>query len=306
MAATQARAGSRSAGRRTNSLAFAKHDCHTCAALKTDCDRQRPRCGTCLSNQRKCDGFAIPLVWKDLAVAQSPQSVDTRLSQLQQPVSRGHAEFKFIRGRPKQKRKPRTGRLRVSANSQGHSPVEVVPLETALEESPPTSADTTQSVPATSYDGSVNTFGKFLDFAELRQNLCTNTNKQMKDEVTETVVDNFWNDSPESIELITGSDDSWDPIDPETLLPNIIQHGIGPFAIGFPNNKEIQVLEKAEQCVFEQQFSLSPMVLYQDLTQKYSSVLEMCESLRKYMWRTVNSDLIQFRQRGVLRHTTKL
>lgn len=48
---------------RTNSLAFSKTDCHTCASLGQRCDRRRPQCSICLSHGRKCGGFVTPLVW---------------------------------------------------------------------------------------------------------------------------------------------------------------------------------------------------------------------------------------------------
>lgn len=50
-------------GRRSNSLGFARTDCHTCASLGDQCDRQRPRCSTCLDHGRRCGGFATPLSW---------------------------------------------------------------------------------------------------------------------------------------------------------------------------------------------------------------------------------------------------
>ncbi|KAJ5097067.1 hypothetical protein N7456_007788 [Penicillium angulare] len=50
-------------GKRTNSLAFAQSDCHTCASEGDQCDRRRPRCSTCLTKGRKCDGFATSLSW---------------------------------------------------------------------------------------------------------------------------------------------------------------------------------------------------------------------------------------------------
>ncbi|OGM44196.1 hypothetical protein ABOM_006996 [Aspergillus bombycis] len=50
-------------GKRTNSLAFARSDCHTCASRGQKCDRQRPQCTTCISHGRKCGGFATPLSW---------------------------------------------------------------------------------------------------------------------------------------------------------------------------------------------------------------------------------------------------
>ncbi|KAK1143722.1 hypothetical protein N8T08_006122 [Aspergillus melleus] len=51
--------------RKPNSLAFARTDCHTCAASGVQCDRQRPQCTTCLNRGRKCGGFATPLSWDD-------------------------------------------------------------------------------------------------------------------------------------------------------------------------------------------------------------------------------------------------
>ncbi|RAH79666.1 hypothetical protein BO86DRAFT_435775 [Aspergillus japonicus CBS 114.51] len=50
-------------GKRTNSLAFAQTDCHTCASSGEHCDRRRPKCSTCLRQGRRCDGFVTPLSW---------------------------------------------------------------------------------------------------------------------------------------------------------------------------------------------------------------------------------------------------
>ncbi|KAH8422334.1 Zn(II)2Cys6 transcription factor [Aspergillus melleus] len=49
--------------KRTNSLAFARTDCHTCLSTRQTCDRQRPQCTTCLKRGVECGGFATPLVW---------------------------------------------------------------------------------------------------------------------------------------------------------------------------------------------------------------------------------------------------
>lgn len=109
-------------GHRSNSLAFSKHDCHTCTELKKRCDRQRPRCGTCIKSRRKCGGFTLDLVWKDLAVL-GPVSPshgileDGELNDMDGQSSghnRKRASFKFIRGRPKRKRLPKR---------HGHGPV---------------------------------------------------------------------------------------------------------------------------------------------------------------------------------------
>lgn len=62
-------------GKRTNSLAFAQADCHTCAVAGDQCDRRRPKCSTCLSRGRNCGGFATQLSWDSrrmLSFHQSP------------------------------------------------------------------------------------------------------------------------------------------------------------------------------------------------------------------------------------------
>lgn len=50
---------------RTNSLAFAKTDCHTCAGNKRQCDRKRPRCSPCLSSGIVCGGYPMKLKWSN-------------------------------------------------------------------------------------------------------------------------------------------------------------------------------------------------------------------------------------------------
>lgn len=48
---------------RTNSLAFAKTDCHTCASHQRSCDRKRPRCSTCYGKNILCGGYPMQLTW---------------------------------------------------------------------------------------------------------------------------------------------------------------------------------------------------------------------------------------------------
>jgi hypothetical protein len=161
-----ARSGSGNPGRRTNSLAFAKHDCHTCAVLKTDCDRQRPRCGTCLSSRRICDGFAMPLIWKDLEVAQSPvQNGDRRPGQSRLRQSQGDAEFKFVRGRPRRRRKPKSDNLGKLASDQGSSCVERVSSGTNLQESTLTSIESGQDGNNASYHELESLYSRFPDLS---------------------------------------------------------------------------------------------------------------------------------------------
>lgn len=60
-AATQAR---QVAGKRTNSLGWAKSDCHTCSSLRRHCDRKRPRCSACIADGKVCAGYVQQLDWE--------------------------------------------------------------------------------------------------------------------------------------------------------------------------------------------------------------------------------------------------
>ncbi|KAF7559741.1 hypothetical protein G7046_g4404 [Stylonectria norvegica] len=93
------------APRRTNSLGFAKTDCHTCAKLHEKCDRKRPQCGACLFNRRKCGGFAMNLMWKAPVVQHQPSSKPSQ----QRRASDDHL-FKFVRGRASRRRQPKPSR----------------------------------------------------------------------------------------------------------------------------------------------------------------------------------------------------
>ncbi|KIW53474.1 hypothetical protein, variant [Exophiala xenobiotica] len=62
--------------RRTNSLAFAKSDCHTCSSLGARCDRQRPRCTPCQDSGILCQGYSMKLTWhRSHSVANKPPKV---------------------------------------------------------------------------------------------------------------------------------------------------------------------------------------------------------------------------------------
>merc|ERR1711939_313818 len=52
------------AGKRTNSLGWAKADCHTCAEKQRFCDRRRPRCSACLDEGGICGGYIQALNWE--------------------------------------------------------------------------------------------------------------------------------------------------------------------------------------------------------------------------------------------------
>src|ERR1700761_7538295 len=113
MALSSARTAVNNRGQRTNSLGYAKYDCHTCSALKRACDRQRPRCGPCLFSRQRCGGFATNLVWKDvevpsraevLAPASGPGSSNSSSKQRHNEPAGKDRGFKFIKGRMKRKR----------------------------------------------------------------------------------------------------------------------------------------------------------------------------------------------------------
>lgn len=281
MPLAKAKSGSRSAGHRTNSLAFAKHDCHTCAALKTECDRQRPRCGTCLSNERKCDGFAMPLVWKDLEVAQSrlPKS-DTKSSQPWQRETLGRSEFKFVRGRAKRKRKPKIDIPRDAAVNETCFPVEFAPIETQSQD--PTFVELIQSGKNQLSEELEETYSMFIGSIEYNQHCNLISNPQIKDESPEATVDNIWNNSPESIEVVLASDEIPTTVERETLISYAIEPSYGHFATDQATPMDLLVSESAEQWLFDQHFTLSPNPLHQDLTQKYRNILEMCKSCLRH------------------------
>lgn len=64
--------------RRTNSLAFAKSDCHTCSSLGIHCDRQRPRCSPCQNAGILCQGYSMKLTWhQNHSMSNRPPKVKT-------------------------------------------------------------------------------------------------------------------------------------------------------------------------------------------------------------------------------------
>lgn len=143
-------------GHRSNSLAFSKHDCHTCAALKERCDRQRPRCGTCVADRRKCGGFAMNLVWKDLATtgpaAPSPRCRGSEAphcqTEQQRPSRKNSLPLKFVRGHPKRRRgSKQAGRnLTPRVATKGSKPQSWMdPVTETSEEIPQSSYDSTDS-----------------------------------------------------------------------------------------------------------------------------------------------------------------
>ena len=127
--------------KRTNSLAFARSDCHTCASNGEKCDRRRPRCSTCLNRGRKCGGFPTTLSWDPKRMWSDNQSItnddstdlcnaNTTMSDTAraEPIASRRAapprRFRFIKG-PSRPRKQRRACLRGDKQARNQPVVQV-------------------------------------------------------------------------------------------------------------------------------------------------------------------------------------
>lgn len=132
--------------KRTNSLAFAQSDCHTCFSSGERCDRRRPQCSTCLDQGRKCGGFATPLswdpkrMWSDnpiTAISDASRGSGTMYSFASHghTPSSGKSRFQFVKNapRPRKRRKgcPSQSQLDVQ---EGLPPVVPNPIPRATDE----------------------------------------------------------------------------------------------------------------------------------------------------------------------------
>lgn len=96
----------------TNSLAFARTDCHTCVSAARTCDRRRPQCSTCRDLGIKCGGFATPLSWDNnrIWLGQSSQKKvyfyeGNRAEESPRPSP--SRTFRFVNGNARRKRRRR-------------------------------------------------------------------------------------------------------------------------------------------------------------------------------------------------------
>jgi hypothetical protein len=96
---------------RTNSLAFAKTDCHTCIANQRRCDRTRPRCSSCSGRNIICGGYPMQLTWPKSKPIQSRAAILLQPTEdpfhleplsLQAPI---HVKDRNSRSRPHKPRK---------------------------------------------------------------------------------------------------------------------------------------------------------------------------------------------------------
>lgn len=107
--------------RKSNSLAFARTDCHTCTADGVQCDRQRPQCNTCLNRGRKCGGFATPLSWDERRTYQGRSGEQGSCVRLDhRPAEEGigglrppKRPFRFVLGGKRERKRRRVEQLPV-------------------------------------------------------------------------------------------------------------------------------------------------------------------------------------------------
>lgn len=87
--------------RRTNSLAFAKSDCHNCSSLNRHCDRQRPRCTTCQDAGILCQGYSMKLTWhSNHSMVDKPPKVRSTTSQAVGSFTRPVTSYQAKRKEP--------------------------------------------------------------------------------------------------------------------------------------------------------------------------------------------------------------
>jgi hypothetical protein len=97
-------------GKRTNSLGFARSDCHTCSSLGDKCDRRRPQCSTCLDQSRCCGGFATALSWDARRMVNSLSSASGPVASA--ACSGSSKQFRFVKGTTSQKRRRKEAKTR--------------------------------------------------------------------------------------------------------------------------------------------------------------------------------------------------
>ncbi|RDW58181.1 hypothetical protein BP6252_13592 [Coleophoma cylindrospora] len=114
---------------RTNSLAFAKTDCHTCTANQRRCDRKRPRCASCAGKKIVCGGYPMQLTWPQSKPTQAKASVLSEqtddLFHLEPLSLHAAVHVRNNRSRP---RKPRKFRF-VAERASGRKPISAEPSE---------------------------------------------------------------------------------------------------------------------------------------------------------------------------------
>ncbi|KAL9089635.1 MAG: hypothetical protein Q9165_005667 [Trypethelium subeluteriae] len=113
---------------RTNSLGWAKSDCHTCQSIFRFCDRRRPRCDACTTEGVICGGYVQRLRWhgegRKARPARSEQTLVSGSGACQ--VAANTTEYAFVQEDGKKIRK-RTRIRETCEPSLWEEPVEASP-----------------------------------------------------------------------------------------------------------------------------------------------------------------------------------
>ncbi|KAK8170114.1 fungal-specific transcription factor domain-containing protein [Phyllosticta citrichinensis] len=164
-------------GPRTNSLAFAKTDCFSCAAIGRRCDRLRPLCHACLQTGTACRGFPTTLSWQHkrsnisqgAGAARNAKKSDVPSKQGASPISVSRRDasvqsFKFVTARPwKQQRKSSAAKSPCEKDScsqspgstemqSDNSPVDIATVESDATTGSPTTSKPQDNVPLQAQD----------------------------------------------------------------------------------------------------------------------------------------------------------
>ena len=149
-------------GRRTNSLGWAKSDCHSCASRGRHCDRRRPRCSPCLTEGTTCSGYVQQLNWERGTVRPAKRrskarpehiesaKVDSAISQLPRPDAFVFVDPKGTHKR--QRRRSRTNSRSSNSTVSTADPVELVTSDSVYDEgctSPSPSSSWSLTTPGT-------------------------------------------------------------------------------------------------------------------------------------------------------------
>lgn len=199
----------------------------------------------------------MPLVWKGVEVnhnSASSHSSNIGSSHNQSHESRRTAEFKFVQGRPKRKRKPKTNSSYEIAENQGCFSVATSPAVEATQVWLPASVAPSPSD---------STLSPLLD--------CI-----VEEAMPEGVVDDAWDVQLRAGASIDNLDATWAPPEQLAFSPNAGWDEADPGAASSSGLTVFGSVEEVERCNFGE-FVLSPTILYQDLAHKYNYVLEMCK-----------------------------
>ncbi|KAJ9606635.1 hypothetical protein H2200_008643 [Cladophialophora chaetospira] len=294
MASSSARTVVNDRGQRTNSLGYAKHDCHTCSALKRACDRQRPRCGPCLLSRQRCGGFATKLVWKNVEVPSPAKvlgpesgtwSADSNSRHSQKEPAGRNGGFKFVKGRMKRKRKPKAP----------PSELESLPGANYTTDSRLNSQSMLQLSPWFANSENV------VDIPDPMEEACLEISSHCDELASEltlldetpvfhgTTSDSSWVDSPRSSSAASPSLAVVSPIPMPDEMFNSAVTGDGEFFVGSYSAKAISPLDPGvsalsmedddDRDTVEGQYHLPLEIRYHDSAQKYEPILAILLSL---------------------------